>query len=278
MASNEGLLFGTAGIPLSSKAQSTQAGIERVAELGLDCMEVEFVQGVKMSPQTAGGIGELAAEMGVRLSAHAPYYVNLNAREPEKVIASRERVIQTARITSIFGGKTIVFHAGYYMKDDPLHVYKMVKENTERIIAGLRAESNHVSIRPEITGKDSQFGTLDEVLQLCAEVEGAAPAIDFAHLHARTGEVNSYDEFVAVLMRIEDMLGREALDDMHIHASGMDYGPKGEIKHLVFAESDFRYVELLGALKDYDVKGLLICESPSLEEDALMLQETYRSL
>jgi deoxyribonuclease-4 len=197
MESREGLLFGTAGIPDSAKAQSTQAGIERIVELGLGCMEVEFVQGIRMGEQAARGIGELAANRGVRLSAHAPYYVNLNAREPEKVAASRERIIKTARITSVFGGTSIVFHAAYYLKENPLKVYATVKTNLERITAELNSEGNHVSIRPEITGKESQFGNLDEVLQLSSELAGISPAIDFAHLHARTGEVNSYDEFVA---------------------------------------------------------------------------------
>ena len=124
----------------------------------------------------------------------------------------------------------------------------------------------------------SQFGTLEEVLQLCAEVEGLAPAIDFAHLHARSCRDNTYDEFAAILRKVEGALGREALDDIHIHVSGIEYGTKGERRHLVFADSDFRYADLLRALKDFNVRGLLICESPNLEEDALLLQETYHSL
>ena len=65
---------------------------------------------------------------------------------------------------------------------------------------------------------------------------------------------------------------------MHIHCSGIKYGAKGELKHLVLEESDLQYVELLRALKDYDVKGLLICESPNLEEDAVLMQETYNTM
>ena len=278
MTSKEGLLFGTAGIPLSSKAPSTQAGIERIQDLGLGCMEVEFVQGVRMSPQSARDVGEVAAKGGIRLSAHAPYFINLNAQEPEKVAASRERILQTARITSLLGGSSIVFHAAYYQKDTPSKVYATVKENLEQIVAELRAEGNRVWVRPEITGKGSQFGTLEEVLQLSAEIEGVAPAVDFAHLHARTGKDNSYDEFTTILEEIEGKLGRSALDNMHIHVSGIEYGPKGERRHLLLTESDFRYVELLRALKDCGVGGLLICESPNREEDALLLQRTYRAL
>jgi deoxyribonuclease-4 len=127
-------------------------------------------------------------------------------------------------------------------------------------------------------GKGSQFGTLEEILNLSTEVEGIAPCVDFAHWHARTGAFNSYQEFAAMLSQIENRLGRTALDNMHIHASGIAYGKKGELKHLNLKESDFQYIELIKALKDYKVKGLFICESPNLEEDALLLQTTYNGL
>jgi len=272
------LVFGTAGIPLSSKAPTTQAGIQRSYELGLGCMEVEFVKGVNMTPPSARDVGVLAKKRGIKLSAHAPYFINLNAHEPEKVAASRERIIQTARITSLFGGESIVFHPAFYLKDEPSKVYSTVKTNLEKIVAKLKEEGNRVCIRPELMGKETQFGTLDEILQLCAEVEGLAPAIDFAHWHARTGKANSYNEFAAILRKIERKLGRGALDNMHIHVSGISYGPKGENKHVTFAESDFQYEELLRALKDCKARGTVICESTNLEEDALPLQQIYMKL
>jgi len=142
----------------------------------------------------------------------------------------------------------------------------------------LKEENNGVCIRPETAGKVSQFGTVEEILNLCTEVEGLAPCMDFAHWHARTGGFNSYREFALVLLQIEEKLGRVALDNMHVHVSGIAYGGKGEIKHLNLKESDFQYAELLKALKDYDVKGIVICESPNLEEDALLLQATYNAL
>ncbi|MBA7467980.1 hypothetical protein ES707_03220 [subsurface metagenome] len=127
-------------------------------------------------------------------------------------------------------------------------------------------------------GKHSQFGTVEEILNLCAELGGLDICMDFAHWHARTGGLNSHREFASILLQIEEKLGRVALDNMHIHVSGIAYGGKGEIKHLNLKESDFQYAELLEALKDYDVKGIVICESPNLEEDALLLQATYNAL
>lgn len=278
MKSNEGLLFGTAGIPHSSRERSTQSGIERIYELELGCLEVEFVRGINMSPQSARDVGNVAAKRSIKLSAHAPYFVNLNAQELEKMAASQERIIQTARVAALFGGESVVFHPAFYLKDEPSKVYTTVKKNLEQIVAKLRAEGNRVWIRPEVMGRDSQFGTLEEVLQLSAEVDGVAPTLDFAHWHARTGKANSYNEFMAMLKKVENKLGRKALDNMHIHLSGISYGPQGEKKHVDLDESDFKYEELLRALKDYKVAGALICESPNLEKDALLLQQTYRKL
>lgn len=275
----EGLLFGTGGVPLSAKLRSTEAGIERIAELGLGCMEVEFVQGVKMSPQVAVSVGELAARKNVVLTAHGPYYVNLNAVEPQKVHMSKERILQTARIAALFGARSITFHAAFYLKNTPAETYAVVKKHLQEVVNILQKEGNKVTISPEVTGKPSQFGTLEELLQLSREIEGVAPCIDFSHWHARTGKANSYQEFLATLDQVEKKLGRRGLDNMHIHLSGIAYGNKGEIKHSMLPDSDLRYAELLKALKECKAKGVVICESaPYLEQDALLLQQTYREL
>ena len=124
-------------------------------------------------------------------------------------------------------------------------------------------------------GKSSQFGNLDEVLTLCQEVEGLAPCLDFSHLHAREGKANTYLDFHRILRKVEKRLGKPALKDIHIHISGIDYGLKGEIKHLNLAESDFRYDEWTACLRDMDVAGLVICESPGRETDAVLLKNLY---
>ncbi len=273
-----GLLFGTGGTPHSAKTASTIDGIKRIVELGLGCMEIEFVQGVKMGEAGARLVGEMATKEGVKLSAHAPYFINLNARESEKIRASQYRILQTARIAAICGAQSIVFHTAFYLGDPPEKAYNTVKQSLEETLSQLKRENNRVWIRPEVMGKLSQFGTVEEILDLCTELEGLAPCIDFAHWHARSGIFNSYQGFTSILLQIKERLGTAALDNMHIHVSGIAYSKKGEIKHLNLKESDFQYKELLKALKDYDVKGLVICESPNLEGDALLLQATYDTL
>ncbi len=273
-----GLVFGTAGTPHSARTASTIDGIKRIAELGLGCMEIEFVQGVRMSQESAIQVRETAAKANIKLTAHAPYFINFNAHEPEKIKASQERLWQTARIASLCGAESIVFHAAFYLGDPPEKAYDTVKKYLGETLNQLKRESNRVWIRPETMGKPSQFGTPKEIFDLCTELEGLAPCIDFAHWHARTGGFNSYHEFASILEQLKKRLGRAALDNMHVHVSGIAYGGKGEIKHLNLKESDLQYAELLKALKDYEAKGIVICESPNLEEDAVLMQATYNNL
>jgi deoxyribonuclease-4 len=274
----EKLLFGTGGTPHTSKTPSTIDGIRRIAELGLGCMEMEFVRGVKMGEAAARLVAEVATKEGVKLSAHAPYFINLNAREPEKITASQGRILHTARIAAICGAESIIFHAAYYLGDPPEKTYITVKKYLAEVMSQLKRENNRVWVRPEVMGKPSEFGTVDEILSLCAELEGVGIGMDFAHWHARRGGFNSYAEFASVLQQIKQRLGEPALNNMHIHVSGIAYGKKGERKHLNLPESDLKYVELLKALKDFGAKGIVICESPNLEGDALLLQETYHRL
>jgi deoxyribonuclease-4 len=272
------LLFGTAGVPNSARQRATVSGIERIHELGLGCMELEFVQGVRMSEAVAYQVAETAARTGIKLSAHAPYFINLNAREPEKIEKSKERIRQTAHISSLCGAVSIVFHAAFYLGDTPQQTYQAVRKHLAEILDQIKSKNHKLWLRPEVMGKASQFGTIAEILDLATDLEGVAPCIDFAHWHARTGAFNSYPEFASVLEQVKQRLGRAALDNMHIHLSGIRYSQKGELGHLNLKDSDMEYVQLLQSLKDYEAKGLLICESPNLEEDAQLLKLTYQGL
>jgi deoxyribonuclease-4 len=274
----KGLLFGTGGVPHSTPKRSSLAGIKHIRELGLDCMELAFVRRVAMGEKTASEVRQAAEEHEVRLSVHAPYYVNLNSPEADKVRASRQRILHAARVGWLCGAQSIVLHPAFYHDDPSEIVYERVRGHLVELVEELRAEGNWTTLRPETMGKISQFGTLEELVMLSKEIEGVAPCVDFAHLHARTGADNSYEEFAALLELIEGGLGQAGLEDMHIHISGIDYGRGGEKQHLNLADADLRYVELLQALRDFEVSGLVICESPSLEEDALLMQRTYRGL
>ncbi|MDV0446027.1 endonuclease 4 [Methanimicrococcus sp. At1] len=272
------LLFGTAGVPVSSKGRSTVDGIARVRELGLDCMELEFVQGVRMGEKTAEEVSGVAAKENIALSVHGPYYINLNAVEKEKLDASVQRIYDSARIGNICSATNIVFHPAFYLKDDHKIVYDRVFDLLKALAARLEDENIPVTLRPETTGKATQFGDIDELLSISAGIDGVLPCIDFSHVHARDGKHNTYGEFVEIFEKIEKTLGKEGLKTMHCHISGIEYTAKGERNHLILEESDMNYKDLMKVFKEFKACGTIICESPNIEEDALLMKKTYEAI
>lgn len=273
------LLFGTAGVPLSAPDRSSEGGVRRIRELALGALELEFVQGVRMGEEKAKKVGTVAKEENIALSCHGPYWINLNSREPEKIIASRDRLIHTARISRILGVRSVIFHPAFYHDDSSDVVLERVIRELSVVREILDAEGNDVILRPETTGKGSQFGDLNETIRIAQAVPGVLPCIDFSHLHARTnGRFNTYDEFCDILEEAAEGLGDRWVKNVHFHISGIEYGLKGEKRHLVLKEADLRYEELMKACHTFGVEGLVICESPNLEDDALLLQQTYQAL
>ncbi len=272
----EKVYFGPAGIPTTVKKGGLKEGIIEVKRLGLDAMEIEFVRKVFLSERGAREVRGVAESLGVVLTVHAPYYINLATGDGAKFEASVQRVLESARIGYLAGAWSVCFHAGYYRGEAPESVYPRIREAVERIVATLRDEGVEIWIRPETTGKHTQFGTLEELLRLSQEIEMVMPTIDFAHLHARGGgSLREYEHFAAILAMVEEYLGRDGLENMHVHVSGIEYSDKGEVRHLNLDEADLDYRLLVKAFKDYGVKGVVISESPNLEGDALLLKTLY---
>lgn len=271
--------FLTAGMPLATGKGGYPNAIRILKEMNLDGMEVEFVHGVRMSDETRKFLKDIQKEEPLVLTAHGPFYINLNSKEDEKIEASIQRIVETANAAVDFGGYSITYHAAFYMGKDKEEVYNQVKTQTRKIVDILEKNNLKIWIRPETTGKATQWGDYEEIIRLSKEFEQVLPCIDFSHIHARNaGTYNTYDEFCKVLDRISTELGDTAINNFHAHLAGIAYTAKGETKHLNLEESDMKYKDLLKALKSFGVKGALVCESPNIETDAKILKDYYISL
>ena len=270
------LRFGTSGIPLSTNPHDTINGINQVKKLELDAMELEFVRSINVSKEKAPLVKETAKKNDVILTCHSSYYINLNAKEKTKWYASISRIVQAAKISYLCSAYSVCFHPAFYMKDNPRDVYNKVKEAIELILKELKKDDIEIWIRPETAGKLSQFGNLREVINLSYELDNVLPCIDFSHLHALSnGKYNSKEEFHEVLTLMEKKLGKDALNNVHFHCQGINYSEKGERNHMNLKDSDMNYKDLVKTWKEFKLKGIVVCESPNVEKDALLLKETY---
>lgn len=273
------LNFGTAGIPMSTIPRKTSNAIPQLHKLGLSAMELEFVRNVNLNPTSAKELLEINKDQEIVLTCHGSYFINLNAADKDTIIASKRRILEGATMVRMAGAWSMTFHAAFYLKDDKSIVYDRVKEQMKQLVSELEDSGNKIWLRPETTGKESQFGNIKEIIQLSQEVEQVLPCIDFAHLHARTnGKYNTTEEFREVLTMVEKGLGRRGLDNMHIHMSGINYGPKGEKNHLFLEDSDFNWKDLLKVWKEFKIKGAVINESPNIEDDAVLMKKYYEGL
>jgi len=238
-------------------------GVQKCAAMDLDCMEVEFTYGVRMNPKTAKEVGTLARERGILLSVHAPYYINLASQEKEKLAASKKRILESCQRAHAMGARNVTFHAGFYQTRTAEQTYGRIK----KAIAGLQRQIERrrwqVQLCPEITGKPSQFGSLEELLRLKQDT-GCGITVDFSHLYARhQGDL----DYGRVLKKLPETF--------HAHFSGIEYGPKGEKKHVRTTKKFFEPLARELVKRNPDIT--IISESPKPYEDAVMMKKVIQN-
>lgn len=274
------LRFGTVGTPSGTPGTGTDAAIQYLRQLDLGALEIAWVRSVRIKDETCAIFQRVGKECDIYLSVHAPYYINLNSQTAEKMKASDERLLAAARKGFLAGATDIIFHPGSYHGQPPEQVYERAREKLLELTGILREEGVEVTLRPETMGKGAMFGSMEEVVQLSKEIDGVEPCLDIAHLHARPGDgsFNSYEEFAGMFEHVRQELGERGLKTMHFHLSGIEYTQAGERNHVMLEESDLDWRAFVQACVDYGVEGRVVSESPTQEDDALLVQQAYRAL
>ncbi len=248
--------------------------------MGLNAYEYQCNKGVNLKAETAGEIGEKAKESNIRLSVHAPYYINLSSTEKQKRDNSVKYILDTLRIAKIMGAVRIVVHPGYVSGITRKTAVELALATMKEAVSQADEQGlSDITICPEVLGKNNQLGNLEEVMELCYLDKRFIPCIDFAHLHSLTqGGMNTEEDFEKVFRTVEKHLGKDRLKNVHIHFSRVEFGKGGEKKH--WSYSDTRYGPDFDPLARVIIKlGLepvVICESRgTMAEDALTLKNIY---
>lgn len=275
--------FGAAGNSDSFYTEGHKSSLEAPAWLkdrGLDAYEYQCTYGVKIREETAQKLGRLAGDNGIVLSIHAPYYINLCGTDEVKKEKTKEHLLKSMRAAKWMGATTVVFHPGGGFGKEREAALERAKDVLQVILNEARKEGlDDIKVAPETMGKRGQLGHLEEVLELCSVGEQVVPTIDFGHLHALSGgglvDLNS---FGAVLDVVENKLGNEALKNLHIHFSPVEFTKAGEKKHWTTLETEFGpgFEPLAELLVRRNMSPTIICESSGRQaEDALVYKNIY---
>ncbi len=269
--------FGPAGKPLDFKGP-----MERVPaylhEMGLDALEYEAVRGVRISEEKARLLGQEAEKYDIVMSLHAPYYINLASLDEDTWSKSIKRIVDSMKAAEWMGAYAVVVHSGYYKgHKDKRSALKRVIEGYMKVIEQLPSWVKKPELAPELMGKTSQVGDVDEIIEICLNVDKCRPTVDWAHLYARYEgkNVTSIDQVISVINRFEKELGKRAVDPLHTHFSRIEYGRGGEREHHTLAETEYgpEWSIVCKAYKETGINAVVISESPILDRDALLMKE-----
>ncbi len=262
--------------------KSSQSAPVWLAELGLTAYEYPFSKGVRIGENLAKEIGIIAQKNEIAISAHAPYYTNFASEDREKIIRSYEFIIQSIKALKWFEGKRVIMHPGSPLKLLRADAYaNMLNSFSEFADIIYEKGLQDTIICPETMGKVNQMGSLDEIINVCKLSPNYIPCIDFGHLNSREkGSLKSSDDYRRVLDKIFDGLGEAKGRAIHIHFSHIQYGDKGEIRHLTFEDNEFGpfFEHLAPVLVEYKVNGWIISESRGTQAmDACTMKDIYNS-
>lgn len=275
--------FGPSGNSDSFYAQGHTSSLEMpawIAGMGLNAFEYSFGRGVRLSEAKASEIAALAAENGVQMSVHMPYFINLAVEDAEKKEKNIGYFLDSLRVARALHASRAVFHPGSASGGSRDAILCRAMVFFREIISVIDAEGlGDITLCPETMGKINQLGDLAEVIALCGVDERVLPTIDFGHLYCRTlGGIRSQEDYAQILDTLENGIGTERAKRTHVHFSRMEYTKGGEKQHRTFAETqygpDFEPLAALFARRAYT--PVCICESKgTMAEDACAMRDMY---
>lgn len=279
-------MFGTAGNPDRFQAEGFKASKDMPLWLkgkGLDAYEYQCGKGVSVGEATARAIGEKAAQAGIVLSLHAPYFVNPANPDPDSQEKTAGYVLAACRVARWMGAGRVVIHTGALQKRTRADALATARESFKMLRRRCDDEGyEDILLCPETMGKINQLGDLEEVLALSVVTHGLLPCVDFGHLYARSlGALEGQEATARMLDRMAEVLGEEKASRFHSHFSMIEFTPKGgEARHLTFGQTDFGpdYRPLCRELARRGWSPTIICESAGTQDiDALTMKEEYLS-
>lgn len=253
-------------------------------ERGLDAFEYSFGKGYILSSQSAKEIGDEFKKEGIVLSLHAPYFINF-ANPSEEMYEKTKGYIRTGiKFLHTMSADRLIFHPASCGKAKREDAVELTRNRLITFMAELEYEGllDGIFLCPETMGKTMQIGTYKEVIDFCTINPLLLPTFDFGHINALTqGGLKTKEDYKKIFAYCREKLGEERTKICHIHFSKIQYGAKGEIRHLNFDDTvyDPNFEPLADVIKEEGLTPRIICESAGMmAEDAAEMKKIYFSL
>ena len=264
--------FGPAGNDVKFYTEGNQSSVDAphwLAGIGLNAYEISFGRGTRMTDKTAQVIGAQAEKHGVRISVHAPYYINL--ANPANLEKNYHYIKRSLELLTLMGGDRLVVHTGCQMQMTRAEALTNCRQSLQVILQRLHDDGfEYYWLCLETMGKYTQIGNLDEICELCnLDPKHLMPTVDLGHMNCLAqGQL----DLIHVFQQIE------TFPQVHFHISFIEYNAKGEIRHLTLREQQFGFdlhlVMML--LRQRPGNDVVICESDSImAQDSLQLRDFY---
>ena len=274
--------FGPSGFcdEFAKLALSTEEMPKWLKEHNLQTYELSFTNGVRLSDETAEKYGKAFADAEIEMSVHAPYFINFANPDEIMIEKSNLYIMQSLSKMKFLGAKKLVFHPGSLMKMTREEAFKNTYKNIENLIKVLD-ENGYTDfvLCPETMGKHGQVGTVEEIAKICQIDDRIIPTLDFGHINAFGGGcLKTEADFENVFNILKEHIG-ERYKKVHIHFSKIEYGKKGEIKHLTIDDNEYgpEFENLAKVLKKLEIEANVICESRGTQtKDAVLMQNILR--
>ena len=278
------VLFGPAGNSESFYQEGYKSTLQAgklLRDRNLHIYEYSFGRGYTMTTETAQKIGEELKKYGIEPSIHAPYFINFASQDNELLGKTYGYIKTGIKFLRAFGGSRLIFHPGSTGNLTRKEAFALTKNRIGELANNLEQQGllNGIYLCPETMGKSKQIGTYEEVLQICAQNEHLLPTFDFGHINALTqGSLKSKEDYLKIFKRSIEVIGKNRTQICHIHFSKIQYGEKGEIKHLNFDDDKYgpNFEPLAEAIIELNLTPHIICESSGrMAEDAIEMQKIY---
>lgn len=234
--------------------------LDGLLERGFEALELPFVTDFPWKEKRCASFGEVAAERGVRLSVHAPYFANLTVEEADKGAQCLAALEHTMKLGRALGAPIIVAHGGATHGEAPEALMERIVERLEKI--GPKVERLGVGLGLETAGKEGAWGTLGDIALVAENIPFVRPVVDWAHIHAVTGAgLTSTEAFGQVLGFLGSRFPAWMVDPLHCQFTDNEVGPRGEIRHLPYGEGTLRVGPLVAAARQAGMSLVVISEA-----------------